>query len=111
MEVKRRIKQTGADFMKTPIIDIAELIKLHDDFVFNKFKEEFKKIGIEIKSIDCFKELKEDLLQVDFDGSINVFYKKEPFFVYPSFKKWLGKWVITYDNCISSVLKLPYFSD
>ena len=39
MEVTRRVKQTGADFMKTPMIDIAELIKLHDDFVFNKFKE------------------------------------------------------------------------
>ena len=91
MEVTRRIKQTGADFMKTPTIEIAELIKLHDDFVFNKFKEEFLKIGIEIKSIDCIKELKEDLLQVDFDESINVFYKKEPFFIYPSFKMWLGK--------------------
>jgi len=91
MEVTRRVKQTGADFMKTPIIDIAELIKLHDDFVFNKFKEEFEKIGIEIKSIDCIKEFKEDLLQVDFDESINVFYKKEPFLIYPSFKMWLGK--------------------
>ena len=91
MEATRRTKQTGADFMKIPIINIAELIKLHDDFVFSKFKEEFKKKGIEIKSIDCIKELKEDLLQVDFDESINVFYKKEPFFVYPSFKMWLGK--------------------
>jgi hypothetical protein len=91
MKVTRRIKQSGSDFMKTPVIDISELTKLHDDFVFNKFKEEFKKIGIEIKSIDCFKELKEDLLQVDFDESINVFYKKEPLFIYPSFKMWLGK--------------------
>jgi hypothetical protein len=78
--------------IEPPIIDIAELIKLHDDFVFNKFKEELKKIGIEIKGIDCFKELKEDLSQVNFYESINVFYKKEPLFIYPSFEMWLGNY-------------------
>ena len=60
--------------MKTPIIDIEEVIKIHDNFVMKKIKEKFKKIGNKKKSIDCIKELKEDFLnsiKYDFDSNKN----------------------------------------
>ena len=57
-----------------------DLISLYDSFVFNLFKEHLKK---------DLSEIKEDILQIVYEGSVNVFYKKKPVFIYPTFQKWI----------------------